>query len=338
MTGNRMSSKMKDVPGFGLGRRHRGASRLLTLAVRFLLMIVSVTPLLRGHQESKSDSTPVSGEVRARLASLLPKGGTADTRLTEGPLFYSAGNLYQYIDGAAEAFVGYRLVALVHAVYQKGNAEITVDVYDMGQADNAFGIYSAERSSEYSFITIGAEGYQAEGLINFLHDRFYVKLSAFIETQEDRGLLESFARYVSSAIGTTASLPKPLSLFPTDHLLPHTQTFVRRAPLGHEFLSPAYTAKYSFEPGTETTVVLSFAETADQARNRVRQLRAQVQKTGHCTPIQEPAEGFRGSTPYEGEILAFPKGKVAVILLNPPKTAETLIGELLTNLSSSGGE
>lgn len=294
--------------------------------------LVLVASSFGAQQEPTGDSTPVSQEIKKALASLLPPGGEAGARLAEGPVFYSPENLYEYINGGAEAFIGYDFVALAHAVYQKGDAEITVDVYDMGRPDNAFGIYTSERSPDYSFTSIGAEGYQGNLLINFLHDRYYVKLLAFSDTQKGATLLEPFARWISSAVGTAPSLPKQLSLFPPAHLLPHTQTFVLRSPLGREFLSPAYTARYSFAADTVTVVVLSFAENAEAARGRVAQLCVEAQKVGQCTTIDEPAGGFRGSTRYEGQLLAFPRGNVAVIILNPPPTATGLVAQLLSAL------
>ncbi len=306
------------------------------VALRFLLLVIGVSTTFGGQQEPDRDSAPVSTELKKTLASLLPQDREVDARLTEGPAFYGPGNLYEYIDGGAEAFVGYDFVALAHAVYQKGDAEITVDVYDMRRPDNAYGIYSSERSPDYSFLSVGAEGYQGDLLINFCHDRYYVKLSAFSDTQKGAALLESFARKISSAIGTAPLLPKPLSLFPAAQLLPHTKTFVLRSPLGREFLSPAYTARYSFAANTETVVVLSFADDAEAARGRVTQLCTEVRKTGQCTAIEDPKGGFQGSTRYEGKFVAFPRGNVAVIILNPPEEGTGLVAQLLRALAQTG--
>jgi hypothetical protein len=302
-----------------------------TVIVSVVLMLIGVVTTLGGQEEPTGDSTPVSEDLRKRLTSLLPRADELGARLTEGPLFYSPGSLYEYINGGAEAFVQYDFLALAQAVYRKGDAEITVDVYDMGRSDNAFGIYASERSPDYSFISIGAEGYQSDNLIHFLHDRYYVKLSGFSDTQQIASLLEPFARWISSAVGTTPSLPKPLSLFPAAHQLPHTQTFVLKSPLGREFLSPAYIAKYSFAPGADTVVMLSFAENAEAARGHVTRFCADARRTGQCTATVEPAGGFRGETRYEGKFLAFPKGNVAVVIIDPPETTE-FVTHLLTAL------
>jgi hypothetical protein len=306
------------------------------VALAFLLLVVGFGSAFGRRQQAAESSTPVPAEVSKKLTSLLPEGREVGASLTEGPAFYGPGNLYEYIDGGAEAFVGYDFAALGHSVYQKGDAEVTVDVYDMRRPENAFGIYASERSPDYSFVPIGAEGYEGDLLINFVSDRYYVKLSAFSETQKGAALLEPFARKISTAIGAAPSLPKAVSLFPRTHLLPHTQSFVLRSPLGREFLSPAYTAKYSFGGDTETLVVLSFAQNPEAARGRVTQLCAEAEKVGRCAAVDEPRGGFRGSTRYEGKFLAFPRGNVAVIVLNPPGAETDLVAQLLRALDQQG--
>ena len=220
------------------GRR----SMIRIAIVRFLVLVYCVSAASGGGQEPTRVSALGSEQVRKALVSLLPAGDQLGARLTEGPVFYSPRNLYSYIDGGAEAFLGYDFIALVHGVYRRDDAEITVDIYDMGCLENAFGIYASERSPDYSFVRFGAEAYQGDLLINFLHDRYYVKLSGFSDTQKGASLLEPFARRISSAVGTVPSLPQLLSLFPAAHLLPHTHTFVLKSPLGREFLSPAWSA------------------------------------------------------------------------------------------------
>src|ERR1039457_3038690 len=121
-----------------------------------LLLGAALLPALRAQ--------PVPVEVKARLAALLPNGKAAVR-------FYSA-DLYQYMDGGADIYLKYGLVALAHREYQGAGAEMTADVFDMGGPLQAFGIYSAERSPEYHFIPIGAEGYSSESTLNFLQGRY----------------------------------------------------------------------------------------------------------------------------------------------------------------------
>jgi hypothetical protein len=290
-------------------------------------------------QEEQSVSAHLSAdelpaEVKARLSGLLPLAGELGARPAEGPLFYHGGNLYEYIDGAAEAFNAFDFVALAHQVYDKGEAEVTVDVYDMGELENAFGIYSSERSPEYRFVNLGAEGYISESTVNFFQGRFYVKLSGFSEKEKLELILEAFARKISSLIRDGAEYPAGLALFPTGNLVAHTQGYIKRAPLGRDSLGPAFQARYAFD-GKETEMIVSVAESPASAVERVRTLREQVARSGRAESLETPTGGFRGATRYEGELVAFPRGRYAVILVNPPKAMEEFIREIVARIPGS---
>jgi hypothetical protein len=137
---------------------------------------------------------PVS--VKARLAALLPDAVDAAIKPSGTPQFYSS-DLWQYMDGGADVYLNYGLTAMVHREYKGTGLEITVDIFDMGQPLNAFGIYAAERSSDYHFMAIGAEGYSGDFLLNFLQDRFYIKFSGFGDPAKAAPVLERLARFVS---------------------------------------------------------------------------------------------------------------------------------------------
>jgi len=303
-----------------------------------LLFVLLCGPAALGLVQDRAESGPeaplVPEEARARLESLLPDAGAQGASRDGVMAAYGPATLYEYIDGAAEGFIAYDFVALGHAAYKKGDAEVTVDIYDMGQADNAFGVYSSERSPESDFINMGAEGYRSDSVLNFLQGRYYVKLSAFSEKQKTRQILEAFARDISRRIGVDLSLPKEIALFPRSGLKKHTETFIRQAPLGYEFLSPAYSAKYSFG-GKEMTLLLSVGGAETDAMERVELLREQVSKSGEATSVEAPTAGFKGSSRYQGNIFAFPRGVYAVILVEPPEPPGPVINEIVAALDRS---
>ena len=71
-------------------------------------------------------------------------GGSAGAQAP--PAFYSPDSLYQQIDGGADIYLLYDFKSLLHQDFKSGAAELTVDIYEMGKTENAFGIYAAERS------------------------------------------------------------------------------------------------------------------------------------------------------------------------------------------------
>jgi hypothetical protein len=60
---------------------------------------------------------------------------------------YGPENLYRYINGGAELYISFRFTALVSQPYLRENGvEIRLDLFDMGSAASAYGIF--RRSSE----------------------------------------------------------------------------------------------------------------------------------------------------------------------------------------------
>ena len=241
---------------------------------------------------------PVPAEVKTRLAALLPKGGDAAR-------FY-ASDLYRYMDGGADIYLKYGLVAMTHREYKRAGVDMTVDVFDMGGPLQAFGIYSAERSPEYHFIDIGTEGYSSESTLNFLQGRYYVRLSAFGDVASPA--LDSFARAISRSIGGDRSLPALLDMLPRENRVARSEKYVVGAPAGHDFLAPALTASYRFD-GKATTLVISLAADAGEAERRVEQLRQYYSQSG-------------------GDAIFFARGRLAVLCLHAPADAAAFLDKV----------
>lgn len=73
--------------------------------------------------------------------------------------FYKPDTLYEYIDGGADVYLLYDFQRLLHQNFRTPGGELTADIYDLGKPENAFGIYSAERSPRYKFVTLaGCDG------------------------------------------------------------------------------------------------------------------------------------------------------------------------------------
>ena len=263
----------------------------------------------------------IQPEVKARLLQLLPfKETTKDC-----PQFY-AGDLYRYNDGGAEAFHAYDMVAMVHCRRRVGDVEAVVDVYDMGSSLNAFGVYSSERSPDQRFVTIGAEGNATDFTLNFFQGQYYVKLLAFGGTTGG-SVMETLAKTIEQHIGTGKMMPAGISLLPREGLVPHSERYVKRAPLGHAFLGPAYMGSY----GT-SLLVLSEAGSVTQATEWVNLLGGHFRETGELAPWPAVPGAWRGSNGFEGKWLFLSRGRYTVILTNPSSQAETLLKALFRKL------
>jgi len=166
--------------------------------------------------------------------------------MTEKPESYYPENLFEYINGAAEIYLAYEFKELIVVQQQKDQSEknVAVEIYDMGNETNAFGIYSAERYPDNRFIKIGLQGYLEEGTLNFLVDRYYVKLLCFECEDQSEEVLKAFSQKIVERVGQSGNLPLLLKAFPSKGLESNSENFVLRNFMGYSFLHNGYAAKY----------------------------------------------------------------------------------------------
>jgi hypothetical protein len=166
----------------------------------------------------------------------------------EEPRTFRPDNLYEYIDGGAEAYLGYDFKELAVGQYAAdgSKATATVEIYDMGTPLNAFGIYGAERYPESRFLDLGSQGYAEEGVVNFLHGRYYVKILGFDLAGDGTATLLEFARdIIGRSSAEPEGLPPLLGALPRRDLVANSEKYILRNVLGFVFLHDGYLASYS---------------------------------------------------------------------------------------------
>jgi hypothetical protein len=274
--------------------------------------------------------TRSSDAAQKQLVSLLREPLPSNFRAQAPPSFYSPESLYQYIDGGADIYLLYDFKTLLHQDFRSGAAELTADIYEMGQSEDAFGIYAAERSPGYKFASIGAEGYRDKGILNFLQDRYYVKLAgsgAGVDV-----LLDQFAHILSGRIGGVRTLPSLLERLPREHRVQHSEQYVRKDPLGHAFLAPAYVVAYA-QGQQESTLVVSVANNAQGAKARVEQLAKHFKDSGESASAPELGEGgMRARNSFEGRMIARTHGRYLIVLFNPPENGAGILKTVAQSL------
>ncbi|HUN60677.1 MAG TPA: DUF6599 family protein [Candidatus Sulfotelmatobacter sp.] len=286
----------------------RGFASLLILTLTISVGAFCTEPIV--------DADANRQEMLKLLADPLP----SDATTKHAASFYGPDNLYEYMDGGADIFVLYGVRTLMHADLRAKAVEVTVDVFDMGTSDTAFGIYAAERSPDFHYMTIGAEGYQYEGMLNFLQDRYYVKLLGFGDGAD--AVLEKLAQLLSQRIGNNPGFPKLLAKLPAENRIPHSEQYLPASPLGHAFLAPAYAVAYKADDG-ESKLLVTVARDKADADHRLKQLEQHFATSGQCQPAPDLGEGaIRASNSFEGSVLAGTKRQYLLLLLNPGKGGE----------------
>jgi hypothetical protein len=267
---------------------------------------------------------------RAQLAQLVPDPLPAGVTSQGTPSFYTPENLFQYMDGGADIFLVYGVQMLLHRDLRAGKADIALDIFDMGSTDTAFGMYAAERVPDEPYINVGTEGYANHGSLYFYQDRYYVKLTAVGEGADPA--LAELGRRISSRIGANPGLPAILVSLPVENRLPHSEQYMPTAPLGHDFLGPAYVATYLLE-GKQSKILVTQARDHADAQKRLQELEENFARTGQYKPAPEIAEGaIRGSNRYEGTVAALVTGRYLILLQQPTDQGTELLKKVSRSL------
>lgn len=204
-----------------------------------------------------------------KLDQLLPEIKTWNQ--TEKAQTYFPESLFEYINGAAEVYLSYEFKELIVAQYKLQDAahNISIEIYDMGNSINAFGIYSAERFPENQFVDIGLQGYQEEGALNFFGGRYYVKLLCFDCEAQSGDILTNFAKEIVKRSGNISAFPALLSVFPKEGLLPYTEKFILRNFMGYSFLHDGFLASYK-AGGQEFDCFIIDGKNAEETQEMVK--------------------------------------------------------------------
>lgn len=182
---------------------------------------------------------------RETLLRFLPR--LSGWVLSEEPEFYGPENLFEYINGASEAYLAYDFQGLIVAFYRQEkelDPAITVEIYDLGQTLNAFGIYSSERPPEANFIDLGLEGYLEQGALHFLAGSCYVKVFSFLAGQEGDETALLFGREIARLIPADKDWRAPVDFFPPSGLKSKSVKFILKNFLGFDYLHHGFLASY----------------------------------------------------------------------------------------------
>jgi hypothetical protein len=125
--------------------------------------------------------------------------------------------IFKYIDGGAELYLAYDFRQVFCRKYNgPGNSAIVLDVYDMGTAADAFGIFTSEREDEDAHIGQGSEF--GGGLLRFWKGRYFVSiLNDGGDANADQAVIE-LGKAVDQALVASGPEPDLLKCLPQPNL------------------------------------------------------------------------------------------------------------------------
>jgi len=211
---------------------------------KVLLLTVVVVALFSAYTVRGFRSAEASAST---LSKLLPE--LENWTMSEDLQIYFPENLFEYINGAAEIYLAYEFKELLVAQfdYDNSDANITVEIYNMGGQKNSFGIYSAERYPDNQFIPVGIQGYTEEGILNFLIGDYYIKLFCFGCSGDTADSLLEFSKNIEAKVAEKGEMPSLLEVFPKNGKIDNSERFILKNFLGYGFLHDGFLVNYKID-------------------------------------------------------------------------------------------
>ena len=222
---------------------------------------------------------------------------------------YGPDKLWDFINGAADTYLAYGFVNLHVIEYKKWKIVIKLEIYRLSDNIMAFGIYSTERSPSFRFMNLGAQGYIADGAINFFKGNYYVKIRTYSKIEKVLQSAESLALKVSNMLEGDSKMPAVLSQFPETGKKINEETYINESVLGHKFLNKAYKGAYQIGSDNFSIYIMQNSNSEEVKKT----VNAYITSTG-MDPIESETGRYMIKDGYNGTIFLAWKDKLIVII------------------------
>jgi len=150
----------------------------------------------------------------ARLFALIPAeaGGWKSAGADQA---FNAETIFDYIDGAGEVYRAFNMKLLASRRFSKsGQADVIVDLFDMGSSADAFGVFAHDLEGE-DWKTGQGSLYKG-GLLQFWRGRYFAAIFAESENPETKAVVAGLGKTIASGLGPDGPKPALLELLPAE--------------------------------------------------------------------------------------------------------------------------
>ncbi|HTS28381.1 MAG TPA: DUF6599 family protein [Bryobacteraceae bacterium] len=210
---------------------------------------------------------------------------------------YQAENLFEYMDGNAEGYVLYGFQSMRGVTCLKDGVTLVIDVSDFGDADSAFGMFSANRDLRLPAARLGMGGQIVSRRAIFTKGQYYVEVGANPEGDHTVAL-QAWTAALEKAVEGTSDPPPALAWFPAGQ---QSLRLVPESVLGIRLLKRGYVGQY--DAGKAFVVTESSPESAAALMDK---LRARFAGTA---AVHIADDAFQMNDRYLGQVCIFRKGR-----------------------------
>jgi len=220
---------------------------------------------------------------------------------------YTAGNLFEYMDGNAEGYLLYGFMRMQGISCKSGTNTLVIDISEMEDPDLAYGIFVASADPNLPTTKMGMAGQVQPRRASFSKGKYYVEIAASPDVDHTSSL-QAFAVGIEQRLDGQSTPPETLEWFPKENLI--SARLVPESVLGIRLLKRGFVAKYT--QGQAFVVSEASAEAAAQTMIKLRA------RFADAAPAQVGDEAFAANTPYLEGICIFRKGRFLAGYANLP--------------------
>ena len=306
-------------------RLARGANPTVVGFLYLLIVYGCVTMLILGGRSSEAMS----------LESLLPKKLPENWAVVEGPKIFNRKTLFEHIDGQADLFLKYGFEKSLFAGYQNSKRredQIDLDLYDMGNVLQAFGVFSRHRN-DHRPGGFGPDSYLDDESAFFYQGRYFVMFNSL---EPNPSILKQMAIAISSSIVDPSPPPREIGFFPRQGLKPGSIQYFPEGLLGHPFLKRGFRGTY-FDGEKEFLLFLARYKNAKESVSALKAHKDYLSQKGKVDlafPAWSGHMALKGEDPYKGLILSVQKGSylLGAVGFDAVERVENRLKELVRNL------
>jgi hypothetical protein len=264
---------------------------------KFAVLILLVLLAACSSSDEKQAGTSITP------AAILEKFRQQDIARVSDIETYVGQALYEYINGGAEIYHQYGFIRVSTADFKVGELEIVADIYEFGESDLAFGIYSTFRPPNVAPVDIGVQGFTSETSFDYVKGKFLIRLICYDCTAEAHDILAGFAAALDKIIPGTTSKPGIFALFPKKNSVINSEKLIAQSYLGLAGIDKVYSFEYAINEGMAQLFISDDAD-GDKYADWAAQVNidAGALKSIKDMPF-DPGKMFMADDSYYGKIL-----------------------------------
>ncbi len=205
-----------------------------------VLSITSSQPLPNEKSDQKSDQKPENTLSLENMTPMTP------------PETFNEENLSEKINGKAELYLSAGFKSLTCRRFNKPGdtgSWLEVFIYDMGNIENAFAVYSVQKREGSIPLQLASFIYKTKNALFFVHGNYYIEI---ISSEVSDSLMDSMLSFSGDFIKNRNIEEKAISetaLFPSENLDSNSIILFSSNAFGFDKLNMVFAADYKTEKG-----------------------------------------------------------------------------------------